>query len=93
MELLPLLYALLAAITGVSAGNGPQLVARAPIAAETRAAVAIDAISAASADRRATARPLVMVPRRFSQADVLPRIAPQARVIIFAIAGFANRRE
>lgn len=90
MELLPFLYALLAAITGVSAGDRVAYAERTPVTAcapgVRQEQVPSDVVV------RALVRPVVMLP---SLAEVL--IAPIAAAVepnrIFRIAGFSVRRQ
>ena len=91
VELLTILYALLAAVTGI-AGGDRALVAQ-------QASVMVASAPCAELDRRfavvapvATQRPLAAVARVWL-GDSITAPQPAAPMIAFNIAGFANRRE
>ena len=90
MELLPFLYALLAAFTGVSTGDRMAYAERTPVAACASGVRQEQVQSAAVA--RALVRPIAALPRLI---DVLlaPVIQAVDLSIIFRIAGFSVRRQ
>ena len=92
LELLPILYALLAAITGIHADDRSSARAERPVAAIAAAPCAAEEARFAAVARIIAPRPAVSMPALSALAKVRPlaRIAP-AR--LFAVAGFAVRRE
>lgn len=93
MELLTILYALLAAVTGIGGGERVALVERAAMAAPASAGCASDiGIVRTVQAQRAAHRPLAMA--RIVTLLPEPRSATRLAVpSLFDLASFANRRE
>lgn len=92
MELLPILYALLAAITGIHADDRSSTRAERPVAAITVAPCAGEEARFAAVAQILAERPSATVPALTALAKMppLPRISAAG---LFAVAGFAVRRE
>ena len=98
LDLLPFLYALLAALTGINAGDGSAAAVRAPVSAmPVSACASAEGVKACAATvatvRRIAERPSVAIAKRFVPDRSLARMAPVLRLRIVSLAGFANRRE
>ena len=93
MELLPLLYALLAAITGFAGADRVGVAAPVRVEASATALLAVVEARAVVAARTLTQRPLAAIPAVYSPLQASARIAPGAPLALIDLAGFANRRE
>ena len=92
LELLPILYALLAAITGIHADDRSSARAERPVAAIAAAPCASEEARFAAVARILTERPVATAPTLPLLAKMRP-LAGIAPVGLFDIAGFAVRRE
>ncbi len=91
MELLTILYALLAAVTGIAGGDRALVAQRASVMvqASSSAALAVKAVAPAAGH---ALRPMAATARRW-MGDAIAAPRPGASPAAFHIAGFANRRE
>lgn len=93
MEILPLLYALLAAITGINAGDRAAVAMRAPVEASAAAPCAAQELGDFAAVQALVAKPVTPIEHRIVRNDAAPMMQKVAKQAIFALATFATRLE
>ena len=93
LEILPLLYALLAAITGINAGDRAVVAVRAPVEASASTPCAAQELGDFAAVQALVTKPATPIEHRIVRVETAPALQNVAKQVLFAIATFATRLE